>query len=258
MGPLLRIFSSFVEAAQELGLEVEGQLANLFEKERPFAGLAELPGPGRRGAGEGSLDMTEELGFDEVRVDRIAEERDEGLTLAGALLVNRARELGLARPGLPEQEDVFVPRRHLFELPEERAHHDRFSHDVPEAILLGQLDNPGLAGQFDAQRGPSEAHLRPGLQHDLPHLDRPDARPVLAPAIAEDDPLRRDPQLAMPSGHAAVGQRQVRLVGVPAHDERLGPERLRPLRTVAVAHDHAPRRHARAARRDLGQRESLP
>ena len=55
------------EHAQELGLHRRVHLADLIEEQRAAVGLAEAPGRGGDGAGEGAADVAEELAFQQAR-----------------------------------------------------------------------------------------------------------------------------------------------------------------------------------------------
>lgn len=90
-----------LEGAEELGLKVGAELAELVEEEGAAAGLLEGAGPARYGAREGAFDMAEEFGLDEVARDGGAVEDDEGPCGAGSAGGRpRRRALCLCRSGL--------------------------------------------------------------------------------------------------------------------------------------------------------------
>ena len=68
---------ALLDDAEELGLELERQLADLVEKQGPAAGGAHQAGVGLAGAGEGAAHVAEELALDELRADRRAVDGDE-------------------------------------------------------------------------------------------------------------------------------------------------------------------------------------
>ena len=72
-----------LEEAEELGLEVEAELADLVEEEGAFAGGADEAGLVAVGAGEGAAAVAEELTLEQVARDGAAVEGDEGLLLRG-------------------------------------------------------------------------------------------------------------------------------------------------------------------------------
>ena len=80
-----------LEDAEELRLQLEGQLADLVEEDRAAVGRLERAGALPVGAGERAPLVTEELGLDQVLADRAAVHDDEGLAGAWAVLVDRAR-----------------------------------------------------------------------------------------------------------------------------------------------------------------------
>ncbi len=79
-------------------------LADLVEEERAAVGLLEAADPALVGAGERALLVTEELALEERLGERGAVERDERLLRARPELVDRARELALARAALARDE----------------------------------------------------------------------------------------------------------------------------------------------------------
>ncbi len=95
----------FLDRAEELGLEVQGKLADLVEEEGPAVRLAEATGLGRRGAGEGALLVPEELALDERLGQGAAVDDDEGPRGARREVVDPAGEHLLAGPGLARDED---------------------------------------------------------------------------------------------------------------------------------------------------------
>jgi hypothetical protein len=54
-----------LEGAEELGLEVEGEFADLVEEDSAAIGGGEKAGLGAVGSGEGAFDVAEEFAFDE-------------------------------------------------------------------------------------------------------------------------------------------------------------------------------------------------
>jgi hypothetical protein len=95
-----------LEGAQELRLEIERELADLVEEERPSVGrLDRALAIGDR-SGERTPDVTEELALDEGGGDRRAVEHHERAPGARALLVQRLRGELLAGPGLSLDERI--------------------------------------------------------------------------------------------------------------------------------------------------------
>ena len=102
-----------LQRAQELHLEVERQLADLVEEERPLVGDLELARPRRDGAGERPLHVAEQLALDEVLGDGAAVDDDERRRGAVRASVNLAGDELLARAGLAGDEHADVGRRDL-------------------------------------------------------------------------------------------------------------------------------------------------
>ena len=79
-----------LEDAEELGLELGGQLADLVEEEGAGAGELELAADAPLGAGEGAALVAEEERLDQRAGERRAVDGDEGLAPARAPLVEGA------------------------------------------------------------------------------------------------------------------------------------------------------------------------
>lgn len=56
---------ALLEDAQELGLRIQGHVADFIEEERAVVGLFETAGAGLNGSSEGSADVPEQLGFEQ-------------------------------------------------------------------------------------------------------------------------------------------------------------------------------------------------
>src|SRR5262249_11440335 len=93
-GPADRLDDLFLQRTQDLGLRLDAHVADFVEEERAARGRLELAAPIRDRAGERALDVTEELGFDQLLGDGGAVHFDE-------------------RPGFPVPEPVNLPRDEL-------------------------------------------------------------------------------------------------------------------------------------------------
>ena len=94
-----------LDEAQQLGLEVEADVANLVEEERAAVGAADDAGEGGVGAGEGALAVAEQLALEHVAGDRGAVEGHERPVGAIGRAMDHAREHLLAGAGLAGEED---------------------------------------------------------------------------------------------------------------------------------------------------------
>src|SRR5262249_6116402 len=104
-----------IEDLEQLGLHLEAHLGELVEEDGAAVGELEEAGLLRRGAGEGTTFVPEELALQELRRHGPARNVDEDVLAADALLVNEPSEQALARPGLAEQDDARVARRALLD-----------------------------------------------------------------------------------------------------------------------------------------------
>ena len=99
------------EGAEELHLEIAGEVADLVEEEGAAVGLEEEALRIRCCPRERAPLVTEQRRLEERRRDRAAVHRDERRLRAPALLVDEAREDLLSRAGLAGEEDGDVARR---------------------------------------------------------------------------------------------------------------------------------------------------
>src|SRR5690606_15857444 len=95
---------ALLEHPQQLGLEVERQLADLVEEDRAAVGLLEAAGAVDHRPGEGALAVAEEHPLGELAWDRGAVLDDEGAGLARRAVVQRPRDQLLAGAGLAADE----------------------------------------------------------------------------------------------------------------------------------------------------------
>ena len=121
-----------LDGAEELRLELDGQLAHLVEEHRTAVGGLERADAIAVGAREAAAQVPEELGLDQVRADGAAVDDDERLLGARAPLADLVRDELLAGAALALDEDVDVARRHLLEQREELAHRHARPRELPE------------------------------------------------------------------------------------------------------------------------------
>src|SRR5207248_285856 len=93
---------ALLEHAQELGLELDRDLADLVEEERPAVRELEAAEPILDRPGEGALHVAEELALEELPRNRAAIHLDERSVAPRAPVVDRACDELLARAGLTE------------------------------------------------------------------------------------------------------------------------------------------------------------
>ena len=89
-----------LQHAQQLGLQLERQLADLVEEQRAVARVLEIARARGRGAGESALGVAEQRRLDQRRRDCRAVEREVGLVRACRQAVQAARHQFLAAAGL--------------------------------------------------------------------------------------------------------------------------------------------------------------
>ena len=187
-----RLVGALLDDAQQRGLQVGGQLADLVEEERAAVGHLEGAGPGGARAGERALHVPEELAARQRRDDRRAVQQHE-LAAPGACveLVHEAGHDLLPRARLPRQQH----RRRG-----EAGDLDDLAQHAPPAARGPQRDAPDLLRLDDG------VHRRPPLHTDQQLLDaRRDENDIVGTA------LQQPPRVAASTGcqrdkHPAAGR----------------------------------------------------
>src|SRR5690606_36068127 len=110
---------------QELGLEVDVELADLVEEDRAARGLLEAAAVLADRAGERALLVAEQRRLDEITRDRATVEDDERLVTARRGVVDAPGDELLAGAGLAGDEAGQIARRDLLEGREDLAHTGR-------------------------------------------------------------------------------------------------------------------------------------
>jgi hypothetical protein len=189
--------ASRLERPEQLGLQFEGQLADLVEEERAAVGLFEHAAPIGYGAAEGTADMAKELALEEVGWDGPAVDRHERPSAAPRERVHRLRDHLLARAGLALEEHRRLARGDPLDRRVHAAHLDAPADELTEFRAVADLDERGLVVHLDAERACSDAHEGPAGQVDVAHANAVDERTVRAPTVAERHGARSDAQLAV-------------------------------------------------------------
>ena len=126
---------ALLQHAQELGLQVEGEVADLVEEQRTFVRDLEEPHPIRDRAGERALRVSEELGLQELSGNRRAVDGGETALGPGAQAMNGPSEHLLARAALAGDEHRGIvlghPARQLKQVPHGAALEN---HEIAQGI----------------------------------------------------------------------------------------------------------------------------
>ena len=117
---------AFLEHSEQLGLELERQLPDLVEQNRPAVGQLEASDLRRVRAGERAALASEELALHEVGRQRRAVDDDERTGAPRAAPVDGAGEQFLAGAGLSRQEHRGIGRRHLVDA----------EHHIPKRVAV--------------------------------------------------------------------------------------------------------------------------
>jgi hypothetical protein len=142
-----------LEDAQELGLEVHGQVPHLVEEEGAALGKLELAPPGALRTGEGPLLVAKQLRLEQVVGDSAAVDGDERVAAPLAFAVDGLRHQLLAAAGLADDQHRETGLRHgphlLDQLPDlgarthQRGQPTARAEPKPE-IFHFQLQRPGV------------------------------------------------------------------------------------------------------------------
>ena len=157
-----RVDLAGLEEAEQLGLQVDVELADLVEEERAVLGGADEAGVIAFGAGEGAAAVAEQLALEQLVGDRGAVEGDKRLVCAGGVPVDGPRENLLAGAALPGDEDADVGARDA-----SRERHE-LEHPAREHRVLTVnrhiLNRP--QGQLVLKGGPGGFKFRHARQND--------------------------------------------------------------------------------------------
>ncbi len=165
--------AAVLEDAEDLGLHVHGHGADLVEKEGASVGDFKEAFLGGDGGGEGSFDVAEEGGLEEVRGDGAGVDGDEGAVAAGGVLVDGFGDELFAGAGLALNEDGGTAGGDLGYGVEEAEHGLGLADDVFKVVALLEdaleLDDLGfrlVAGDGGADIG-EEFFVVPGLLDEV-------------------------------------------------------------------------------------------
>src|SRR5262249_12673281 len=123
-----------LEDPQKLRLELEGNLADLVEEERPAVRHLEAAELLSDRPGERAALVTEELALEQARRDRRAVYLDERPITADARIIDGGGPQLLAGAGLAQDEPARRPRRNRLDLPEHATQRRALAHDVLEVV----------------------------------------------------------------------------------------------------------------------------
>ncbi len=156
-----RVPGAVLEQAQQLGLLVQGQVADLVQEEGATGGGGDLAlRTTRIRPGEGPGRIAEQLGFEEARRDGGAVQGDEGRVALLAAVMDAACEQLLAGAGLAFDQagevgccmDAIGERKQAFEI--------AAGYDHPVCDLAGRMPGGGVADEIDALDQPVQfAHV---------------------------------------------------------------------------------------------------
>ena len=128
-----------LQHAEQLGLQLRRDVADLVEEQRPLVGQLEAADLLADGAGEGALLVAEQLALQQPRGDGRAVELDEGPVPARAQVVQGAGDELLARAGLAADEHRGVGGGDRLDLLQHPAQGGALADDLAEVVLGADL-----------------------------------------------------------------------------------------------------------------------
>ena len=138
-GVAYRLDNPLLQGAQNLGLQRQGHITHLIQKQRALVGLHETPYPVSHGAGERAFAMAKHLAFQQAFRDGRAIDRHEGLVGTAAMLVDGAGDHFLASAAFAGQQDGGVAFTHRIHRLEHLAKRRAIAHQAVELRMLVQL-----------------------------------------------------------------------------------------------------------------------
>ena len=224
-----------LQHAQDLGLRALAHVADLVEEERAAVGLLEPADALLVRARERALLVAEQLGLEQVLLQRRAVDLDERAVRAVGIVVDRAGDELLAGARLAADQHGRIAPRHLLHDRQHLLQRAAGAHDVVEVVdvllLVAQvvhlvLEVPELDRLLDLQLHllDLERLLDEVERADLHRLDggvdRPEGRHEDHGRARLDRPRRAQHVHAVGATHAQVGQHDVELVVLQPLDGR--------------------------------------
>jgi hypothetical protein len=203
---------ALLEGAQQLGLEIERQLAELVEEQGPAVSQLEQALPGHDRAGEAALLVAEQLALDQVGRDRAAVEHDQLAALARRHLVDRLRHDLLAGPGLALDHDRGRGRRDLLDDRVDLAHLGVAADEQAEPVAVRREDLDLLLARVELDLALASRHRAARLEVGLADPDLVDERPVGRVQVDQDVARVLLDDLAVVARHRVVAQDDVVVV----------------------------------------------
>ncbi len=148
MGSADRADLLFLQGAQQLGLQIKRQLANLIEKDRASLGRSQQTVLGTIGAGERAFHVAEELTLHQRGHQGTAVDGNERAIGVGAIGMNRARHQLLAHAALSQDQHRVRALRHLGQNAVELVHLRAAADHVAQALGRAQGFAQPAAGAF--------------------------------------------------------------------------------------------------------------
>ncbi len=224
-----------LQGAQQLGLHRQRQFADLVEQQRAAVGGIEPPRAVGGGAGEGALDVPEQLALGQRLRQRRAIDVHQRLVAPAGMPMQPAREQLLADPGFAQQQHRQLGVGHHLQLAQQLADRLALAENLTLAVLHRGLQHIAARQAQAAVLVFQTGHPHGGLDHQGETLQIAAGR-IIEGAGMQGIEGQRAPQLTLDveaDAHAVVhwqGFADMRVeqavVGVGQATVRLEPGRL--------------------------------
>ncbi len=226
-----------LEHAEQLRLELQGQLTDFVQEKRAPLRLLEDALVGDLGAREGSPLVPEELGLDQTRRDRAAIEDDEGLPSSTALVVDRFCNHVLAGTGFSLEQKSVLGGSDPLELGEELPHPWGRTNRAAKAIGIGLLAFLRLSQRSDGDHAVSETDGKFARNHGVVDTRAAELDAIGRAGIPNANPRRGGFELAVVARHRLVGEHQI-VVRCGANAQKASGDIESRSRIRTPGHDH--------------------
>jgi hypothetical protein len=166
---------SFLQEAQQLGLQTHGEFSDLVEEEGAASGLLHRADAITHGAGEGAAHVAEELGLQQVLGQGCAVHGDEGSRAARAQGVQRPGDQLLAGTTLALDQHGLLVGGEQAQLAEHPPHGVAATHDPQKALgfMIVHPEGPAILEDHQHAHGLSgvvvqKRHRAPGHRAQAP------------------------------------------------------------------------------------------
>jgi hypothetical protein len=182
---------ALLENTQQLGLNLERQLAHFVEKDSSVVTGLERTHPAADGSGERASDVAEQVRLDEVGRDGRAVDHHKRPLLTAAVLVNGVGQRRFSSAGFAFDEHAAVGTGHAGDHRKQPPHGRTAPNQRPVAVLGGDGGVHLLLEGIELEGGAPHAEDGACFQVSLAHPKAGEARAVRRREVAQEKSLGR-------------------------------------------------------------------